>query len=280
MIQERNFRGMLFRRGVCDYDLVFAVGPYIRDAILAHRNGRGGRPRICVTGGPQFDKYFHPETTTEDYLLGLGLDGSRPIILYAPHWSELNLAGRSGLQLVRRTVEELRRLPASVIVKPHAMSYVPGASHGRRWREMLGQLETRQVKVDRATEDVDALLAADVLVTGISSRACNFMLLDKPVVLYRPDLVSQHYKEQAAYGMLGKAAWLAETAEDLGACVRGALANPQAHQEQRAAVREALFANPGCATEEVKRILYKEIGAGPGSDDGAASGSNPGLLPN
>ena len=150
----------------------------------------------------------------------------------------------------------------SVIVKLHAMSFMAGAAGGRLWREMLGQLESSQVKVDRATEDVDALLAADVLVTGISSRACNFMLLDKPVVLYRSGLVAPRYKVRPAYGMLRSAAWLAETAAELGVCVRGAPANPQAYREQRAALREAFFANPGHATEEVTRILYEEIEAG------------------
>lgn len=79
---------------------------------------------------------------------------------------------------------------------------------------------------------MDALLAADVPVTDVSSRAFNFMLLDKPVVLC-----------PRAHPPAGS---LAQTTYDL--LCRGAV------------VAEALFANPGEATDAVTQVLYSELG--------------------
>jgi CDP-glycerol glycerophosphotransferase (TagB/SpsB family) len=46
-----------------------------------------------------------------------------------------------------------------------------------------------RIRVDDDVDDISALRHADLLITDISSRAFNFMLLDKPVVAFCPDEV-------------------------------------------------------------------------------------------
>ena len=43
-------------------------------------------------------------------------------------------------------------------------------------------------RCDAVSGDVDLLLAADLLITDYSSSAGDFILLDRPVILYQPDL--------------------------------------------------------------------------------------------
>jgi hypothetical protein len=262
IISNRFFRRGLVRQPVFDTDLAFPFGPYCRDQILAGSSGRQNLLRVHTVGSPRFDKYFHPGRAKGEYLRTLGLSDSRPVVVYAPHWSELNLPGDAGVDLFRGAVGELAKLTVQIIVKLHAMSMVPGAAGGRNWDDLLRAAESSRVRVDRGMEDVDAMLAADVLVTGVSGRAFNVMLLDKPVVLYPRAHPPAGSLAQTAYDMLCRGAVVADSLHELGERVQEALANPQALSDQRRRVAEALFANPGHATSEVARILYSSVGTG------------------
>jgi CDP-glycerol glycerophosphotransferase (TagB/SpsB family) len=260
IISTRFFRRGLVRQTVFDTDLAFPFGPYCRDQILAGSSGRSKPVRVHTVGSPRFDKYFHPGRTKGEYLRTLGLSDSRPVVVYAPHWSELNLPGDAGVDLFRGAVGELAKLTVQIIVKLHAMSMVPGAAGGRNWDDLLRAAESSRVRVDRGMEDVDALLAADVLVTDVSSRAFNFMLLDKPVVLYPRAHPPAGSLAQTTYDMLCRGAVVAESLHELGERVQEALANPLSLSDQRRRIAEALFANPGHATDSATQILYSELG--------------------
>jgi hypothetical protein len=122
-------------------------------------------------------------------------------------------------------LRELATLPVNVIVKPHAMLLNPGAVSGFDWKHALLQAETAQVKVDFAPEDVDALHAADVLITGLCEGST-----------------------------------VANSLAALIAHVQDALLRPGTHSDARRRVAAALFSNPGNSTRDVAGIMYQEIG--------------------
>jgi CDP-glycerol glycerophosphotransferase (TagB/SpsB family) len=154
----------------------------------------------------------------------------------------------------------MAKLPVNVIVKPHAMLLSPGAVLGFDWKHVLLQAETAQVKVDFSPEDVDALLAADVLVTGLSSRAFNFMLLDKPVALYPGRYVPEDTFARERYRLMCEGSTVADSLAALIAHIQDALVRPGAYSEARRRVAAALFSNPGNSTRDVASIIYREIG--------------------
>jgi hypothetical protein len=256
---RRNFQKLGPRRSFYDFDFVITPGPCDRDLIVANSEGRK-MPRIYPAGLPSFDKYIHPDITRRQYLSGLGLDDTRPVVLFAPHFSEVFLSGKKGARFFDEMLRALAKLPVHVIIKPHAMSLSPGAASGLRWKHLLLQAETAQVKVDFAPEDVYALLAADVLITGISSRAFNFMLLDKPVVLYPLGYVPADNIARERYRLMCEGSTVADSLPSLIGHVQDALLRPEAHSAARRRVAAALFSNLGNSTRDVAGIIYREIG--------------------
>jgi CDP-glycerol glycerophosphotransferase (TagB/SpsB family) len=182
------------------------------------------------------------------------------VVLYAPHFSEVLLPENKGARFFEDVLRELAKLPVSVTVKPHAMLLSPGAVSGFRWKHALLQSQTAQVKVDFAPEDVYALHAADVLVTGLSSRAFNFMLLDKPVVLYPGRYVPEDSFARERYRLMCQGSTVAGSLAALIALVQDALLRPGTHSEARRRVAAGLFSNLGNSTRDVASIIYREIG--------------------
>jgi hypothetical protein len=256
---RRNFQRLGPRRSVYDFDFVITSGPSDRDLIVANSQGRK-MPRIYPVGLPSFDEYLQPAVTRHQYLSGLGLDDTRPVVLYAPHFSEVLLPENKGARFFEDVLRELAKLPVNVIVKPHAMLLSPGAVSGFRWKQALLQAQTAQVKVDFAPEDVYALHAADVLVTGLSSRAFNFMLLDKPVVLYPGRYVPEDNFASERYRLMCQGSTVAGSLAALIALVQDALLRPGTHSEARRRVAAGLFSNLGNSTRDVASIIYREIG--------------------
>jgi hypothetical protein len=256
---RRNFQKLGPRRSIYDFDFVITSGRYDRDLIVANSEGRK-LPRVYPVGLPYFDKYLHPDIPRRQYLSGMGLDDTRPVVLYAPHFSEALLPGNQGTRFFEDVLQELAKLPVNVIVKPHAMLLSPGAVLGFDWKHVLLQAQTARLKVDSAPEDVDALHAADVLITGLSSRAFNFMLLDKPVVLYPGRYVPEDSFARERYRLMCEGSTVADSLAALIAHVQDALLHPGMHSAARRRVAAALFSNLGNSTRDVASIFYQEIG--------------------
>jgi hypothetical protein len=249
---------------VYDFDLTCPFGPFDQDLIEQYRRGRLKPWGNHAVGCSQFDRYFHPDLTRAEYLRELDLTEDRPVVLYAPHYSELARPGDEVVTMFESVIRELAKLPVQLIVKLHAFSFMPAGALGRRWEPVLSGLESDRIRVDRSPDDVHALLAADVLVSDISSRAFNFMLLDKPVVLFPGRYVPPDSLARRRFDLMCQAAVVASSLADLALHVQDALRCPERQSVARRQVAQALFSNPGHATPEVVRILYEAVGLGGG----------------
>ncbi len=257
---ERALHRRSLRPSVYDYDIVLASGPLDRNIILAHQNGRPKPLRVYSAGCPQIDKYLHGEGTRREYLEKLGLQESEPVVLYAPHWLHFKPPGDAGLTMFREIVEELRCLPAQIIVKPHRMSLVLGKESGQNWDRLLREIESPRVRVDRCIEDVEPLRAADVLITSNNSgRAYIFMLLNKPVILFPAARTCPGSPAETIASFVRQGTEVAESIPELCTRVLGELQHPRAKENERRRMSEGLLSNPGQSAREVAKILYQEI---------------------
>jgi CDP-glycerol glycerophosphotransferase (TagB/SpsB family) len=114
--------------------------------------------------------------------------------------------------------------------------------------------------LDTDVDDRPALCHADVLVSGLSSRIFNFMLLDKPAVLFRDSLDTSEPLGRRRLELMRSVYPVADGTPRLVELVQRALRDPGQGSDRRRIQADAIFANPGRATDAVVRVIYDALG--------------------
>jgi CDP-glycerol glycerophosphotransferase (TagB/SpsB family) len=186
----------------------------------------------------------------------LGLDPSRPTVLYAPTWSPHSSLNAMGDDIIRGLVQT----GSNVIVKLHDRSYdaAARASGGVDWRSHLKR--TCAESGVHLAEDPDVspyLMVADALVTDHSSVGFEFMLLDRPIVVVDcPELIEKARVNPDKVTMLRSVAEVVERADQVPAAVERGLSDPGRFSERRRFLASELFYCPGGATARATQCGY------------------------
>jgi hypothetical protein len=172
------------------YDYYFVTGKLNERKILMAVNKFELQKRITVVnvGYPKLDKLFKGDLPSRDETLSkLGLDPLRKTILYAPSWEEGLSMREFGIDLVRILLQDDA---INVIVKPHPSLLVsPEDSSyefytgGIDWPENFSQFldKSNFAFIDSYIID-ELLIAADIMISDISSVALEFLVLGKQVI--------------------------------------------------------------------------------------------------
>jgi CDP-glycerol glycerophosphotransferase (TagB/SpsB family) len=179
--RDRGLIRAAFRDQTRPPDLLLSPSRYIAEHCFA---GAFAVPldRCLPFGYPRTDHFFergaeppHPlllaEPATWDRVRGRDR-----VVGYFPTWrdGQIDVAAPGGLDLARFAAE-LDEVGAHLVFKPHFVAIAPPPVPGAT---TLGNLD-----------DAHAYLPlCDVLVTDYSSLAFDFMLLDRPIVYFVPDL--------------------------------------------------------------------------------------------
>jgi len=155
-------------------DLICVPGPYHREALR-----RTVFKPILVSGLVKFDSVFRGELTRDAVLNQMGIDPDKKVILFAPTFNrEL-----SAVPVVTDSVHEWIDDDTHLIIKLHGMS-------PPEWVELYRLITADDPRIS-LTDELDLtpyLVAADVMVSDVSSAFMEFMALDKPVVLVNSPL--------------------------------------------------------------------------------------------
>jgi CDP-Glycerol:Poly(glycerophosphate) glycerophosphotransferase len=212
--------------------------------------------RAALIGYPKADALVDGSLDRRTICESLGLDATRPVLLYAPTWSpysSLNIQGE-------RIIDALATAGHQLVVKLHDRSYdlEPRASGGIDWDRRLSEYRSHPlVRVVRQADATPLLFAADLLVTDHSSVGFEFMLLDRPIVVMdSPELLERSRISRDKVGRIRAAADLVRDAAELPDAVETALAEPVRHSQERRATAEALFYQPGTATDRAVDLIY------------------------
>ncbi len=229
-------------------DLICVPGQYHHDALK-----RTVYKPILVSGLVKFDRIFNGDLTREKPLREWGIDPHKRVILFAPTFNrEL-----SAVPLVTGKVRDWIGENDHLLIKLHAMS-------PPEWQEMYRLIADTDPRIT-LVEDLDitsCLVAADVMVSDVSSAFMEFIALDKPVVLVNNPLRTGFigFDPRDVEYVWRDAGIEVNGAEEIPAAIRRSLDYPYENSERRRRYGSRLIGSTdGRASERIGRAVYALI---------------------
>ncbi len=216
------------------------------------------RDAAVLVGYPKADALVNGRYDAAAIHGRLQLEMHRRTAIYAPTWSpasSLHVAGEA-------IVEGLVDAGFNVIVKLHDRSLDPTQpkfSGGIDWRARFARIHVPGRIAFVETADASPLLAAsDVMVTDHSSIGFEYLLLDRPLLVFdAPDLARVARINPEKIALLRSAARVVYSAAEIGAAALDELAHPERLARARAEVAREMFFDPGTATERALDMVYE-----------------------
>ncbi|MEH6518261.1 MAG: CDP-glycerol glycerophosphotransferase family protein [Halioglobus sp.] len=245
------FHGVSFRnRGLrpenmqCDY--YFVVGPYMQRRLAEQGLMAENDPRIVPVGFMKTDRLVDGSLDREKLMSNYRLDGSRPVLVYAPTGAKHNSMNTMGEDVIKRLRDSGKY---DLLVKLH-----DHPKDDLDWHERLASIEDEHTIVVRDDDVIPLLHAADLLITDASSVSSEFSLCDKPMVfLDVPKLLKK--MEDAEYKTMDMATWgrkaglTVNAAEEVCVVVESALQEADDLSSVRREMAQDLFYNPGTSVD-------------------------------
>lgn len=250
-----SFRNLAVRDKQDHYDHFLLVGPYMRRTFQRRRILPAGDPRALEIGFPKLDRLVDGSLDRGRILRRMGLDGRRPVLLYAPTGAKGNSLETMGEEVIRRLRSEGRY---DLLVKPH--------DHPKNridWFSRLRKYEGPHVRLVRDFDVVPYLFAADLLISDASSVASEYSLLDRPIVfLDVPKVIAAARRKGSlvdlnTYGR--KTGITVRRAAEVPGVVRWFLEHPGYRSPLRRAMAGDLFYGPGGATDRAVAWILKRL---------------------
>ena len=216
-------------------------------------------PAIRLIGYPKVDCLVDGSLHRDTVLRSLGLDPTRPTILYAPTRSPQSSLNMMGEEVVRRLVAN----GTNVIVKLHDRSrdLREPYSGGVDWVTRLEPLLPPGRALIAPHSDISPyLVAADVMITDHSSAGFEFLLRDRPIVrIHCPELLKTANVHPDYAALLASVSETVDSPAGVVDAVNRGLLSPSARSEDRRRVAEDLFHLPGSATARATAALYETL---------------------
>jgi hypothetical protein len=217
----------------------------------------GDGDRAQLIGYPKADCLVDGSLNRCQIHQSLGLDPSRPTVLYAPTWSAFSSLNSIGSDLL----PSLASLNVNIIVKLHDRSFDARSQSAGSvdWRHDFQALcRTWGVYAAMDGDIAPYLYVADALVTDHSSAGFEFMLLDRPLVIIDcPELIQNARVSPDKVRLLQGAAHVAKReARAISEAVSHALIDPAEKSADRVDAAKRVFYRPGSATARAVDCIY------------------------
>lgn len=211
--------------------------------------------QATLVGYPKLDRLASGAIDGALMRRSLGLSGEGATALYAPTYSpaaSLHLAGEA-------IVRGLAAAGFRVIVKLHdrSLDTDPRYTGNVDWRARMRALEVPgRVVYAEGPDSGPCLAAADFMVTDHSSVGFEYLVLDRPLIVYdAPGLVEAARINPEKVALLRSAARVVGDVQALIAAAASELAAPERLSAARQRVAREMFHDPGHATERAVRLI-------------------------
>ena len=218
------------------------------------------RSQASLVGYPKLDRLANGGWSRDEVRQSLGLEGASPVVLYAPTYSPASSLHIAGEAIVRALADA----GLSVIVKLHDRSLDPDPRYnaGIDWRSRFRALEhPGRIRFAEGCDASPLMAAADALVTDHSSVGFEFLVLDRPLLIFdAPELAGAARINPEKIALLRSAAEVVQTTSHLAAATLESLRTPTRLSEARHRVAEEMFFEPGGATARAVSLAYDLLG--------------------
>jgi hypothetical protein len=240
------------------YDRVAFIN---RDRLRRYVDAQLVAPRqAALIGYPKLDRLASGRCDGAAALATLDLPSARPIALYAPTYSPASSLQQAGESIVT----SLAATGFSVIVKLHDRSFDPDPrySGGIDWRARFAAIaRTAPVRLVNTADSSPWLAAADLMVTDHSSVGFEYLVLDRPLIVYDvPELVEAARINPEKVRLLRSAATVVHTPAELASAAPLALRDHARLSPVRRSVADQLFYDPGRATDRAIALIDAALG--------------------
>jgi hypothetical protein len=252
-----------WRKTIFDFDLVLVNGEADLDLLRRFCPRDFIDKKVIAAGLPYLDRLTTQAGSRDDYLRRLGLEVHKQVLLVAPSWRGLEAIEARQPGYFDTLIAALEKLDVQILIKMHACTFNKVMVQGEDWAQRVRSYARGRMAIDYEIDDIPALQHANILITDISSRAFNFMLLDKPVVVICPDDVFVEQLDRERIEVMRQGAYLARSIDEVKAILAHCLPGHDEMSLARERLARYCFANPGRATEVVVshllRLLRTEI---------------------
>jgi CDP-glycerol:poly(glycerophosphate) glycerophosphotransferase len=214
--------------------------------------------RAVLVGFPKADVLIAESGGSRASAAALGLDSSRPTVIFAPTFSPASALNHAGDAIVRTLLGS----GCNVIAKLHDRSLDPDPQYtgGINWRERLAMYRGPNFLLAAGGDSTPYVLASDLMVTDHSSIGFEFCALDRPLIVFdAPGLIELARVNVEKVRLLRSAAIVAADTQSLASAVREALAAPAARSAERRRASAEVFYRPGGATARALRLVYEML---------------------
>ena len=221
------------------------------------------RKQAALIGYPKADVLVHHGGRAREAAAALGLDATRPTVIFAPTFSPASALNEAGEPIIRTLLDA----GCNVIAKLHDRSLDPDPRYtgGVNWRDRLSAFaDPSRFLLARGGDSTPFVLASDAMVTDHSSIGFEFCAIDRPLIVYDvPRLIEAARINPEKVALLRSAATVVRDADDLAAALRAALADPSAQAAARRRAASEVFYQPGGATARALRVIYDLLALAP-----------------
>jgi len=219
-------------------------------------NGVVAPAQAALVGFPKLDDLVNGRIDTAEIRKRYHLD-DRPTALYAPTYSEASSLHLAGTHIVRA----LDTAGFNVLVKLHDRSldsdrrYTGGVDWRARFTSLAAQSASRRIHFVEVPDACPLLAVSDVLVTDHSSIGFEYLVLDRPLIVFdAPGLETAARINPEKIMMLRSASTVVRTPDDTSRAATAAIANPSPHSAARRRVAREMFFEPGGATARAVQL--------------------------
>ncbi len=241
-----SFRNKAVRADNLGADYYFMVGPYMRRRFSQAGLFAEDDPRGLNIGFLKTDRLLDGSLDRDTLLTQYGIDGSRPVLLYAPTGQRHNSLETMGIEVIRQIAATNQY---DLIIKAHDHPKRPDAE----CFQTLPTLAGPRVHLVKEQDVIPLLFVADALITDASSVSNEYALLDRPIIfLDVPKLIKKAMKAEGS--MVDLDTWgrrigtVVKAPEEIVHALDQALTHPETYSAERKQLVADVFYNPGTST--------------------------------